>query len=64
MPVSPGSIWNSVGSTKDLKPDRRSLEKCTAARDLSAPRAGYRGVEILKGLFSLELLIAHEECGG
>ena len=29
MPVSPGSIRNSVGSTKDLKPVRRSLWKCT-----------------------------------
>src|SRR3990167_8114997 len=29
MPVSPGSIRNSVGSTKDLNPERRSLWKCT-----------------------------------
>ena len=30
-PVSPGSIRNSVGSTKDLNPERRSRWKCTAA---------------------------------
>src|SRR5882757_8871965 len=30
-PVRPGSIVTSVGSTKDLKPDRRSRAKCTAA---------------------------------
>ncbi len=27
-PVSPGSIRKSVGSTKDLKPERRSRWKC------------------------------------
>src|SRR5271154_4583708 len=31
MPVIPDSITSSVGSTKDLKPLRRSLEKCTGA---------------------------------
>src|SRR3954464_13221404 len=28
-PVTPGSIRNSVVSTKDLKPERRSLWNCT-----------------------------------
>jgi hypothetical protein len=28
MPVSPGSIASSVGSTKDLKPVRRSRSTC------------------------------------
>src|ERR1700742_733777 len=28
IPVTPGSIRNSVGSTKDLKPERRSRWKC------------------------------------
>ena len=30
MPVSPGSIRNSVGSTKDLKPASLRRWKCTA----------------------------------
>src|SRR5258706_1970401 len=34
MPVTPGSIRNSVGSTKDLNPARRSRWKCTTG---SAP---------------------------
>src|SRR3954447_6756619 len=35
-PVTPGSIRNSVGSTKDLKPERRSRWKCTGG--LAPPR--------------------------
>src|SRR6185312_3382428 len=30
IPVSPGSMRNSVGSTNDLNPERRSRRKCTA----------------------------------
>ena len=29
MPVMPDWITSSVGSTKDLKPESRSLSKCT-----------------------------------
>ena len=29
MPVMPGSMVSSVGSTKDLKPESRSLSNCT-----------------------------------
>src|SRR5687768_13973631 len=50
IPVRPGSMRNSVGSTKDLKPERRSLWKCTAA--LVAPllvRGGDGGVEVRQG---------------
>src|SRR4051812_24139173 len=52
IPVSPGSMRNSVESTKDLKPERRSLWKCTAA--LIAPLFGLGhgggdlGVELLQ----------------
>ena len=35
MPVSPGSMRNSVGSTKDLKPERRSRWKCTRLPDVA-----------------------------
>src|SRR5262245_61156757 len=35
MPVTPGSIINSVGSTKDLKPVSLSFANCTIARSLS-----------------------------
>src|ERR1700742_4700717 len=50
--VRPGSIRNSIGSTKDLKPERRSFWKCTGA---SPPPRGLfqhrlkRGVELGHG---------------
>src|ERR1044072_2968084 len=43
MPVSPGSIRNSVGSTKDLKPERRRGWNCTEARALLPSALRRRG---------------------
>src|SRR5438128_2144349 len=65
-PVSPGSIRNSVGSTKDLKPVRRSFWNCTAG----PPGTSLLGLCELSGVglvdvghrqFALELLVADEE---
>src|SRR6185312_16752485 len=45
-PVTPGSIRNSVGSTKDLKPERRSRWKCTGGLASSRCGRGDGGVEV------------------
>src|SRR3569833_1661227 len=39
-PVTPGSILNSVGSTKDLKPERRNRWKCTGGLTPSLRHGG------------------------
>src|SRR5688572_15944910 len=63
IPVRPGSIRNSVGSTKDLKPDRRRRRKCNGpgpfALFLQERLDG--GVELLQRLRALELLVADQE---
>src|SRR3989344_3146496 len=69
MPVSPGSIRNSVGSTKDLKPERRSRWKCTGAQSsfrASLHRRRDRGVEFLHGhgAFLHHLAVDGEGGGG
>src|SRR5258708_12662875 len=46
MPVTPGSIRNSVGSTKDLKPERRSRWKCTGGLAASLGCGGVGGVGV------------------
>src|SRR5882757_5080295 len=64
MPVTPGSIRNSVGSTKDLKPERRSLWKCTtgsAASRLQGPGDG--GVHLGRRLRQRLDLLAVDEQG-
>src|SRR5665213_3765107 len=43
-PVTPGSIRNSVGSTKDLKPERRSRWKCTGSLAASPSTAALGGL--------------------
>src|SRR5258708_30077230 len=48
-PVTPGSIRNSVGSTKDLKPERRSLWKCTEGLAASLFRGGLGGGRLSRG---------------
>src|ERR1700740_2860027 len=61
LPVSPGSILNSVGSTKDLKPERRSRWKCTASSASLFAGRGEGGVELLEAHFPLVLLAVDEE---
>src|SRR5690606_857007 len=61
IPVNPGSIRSSVGSTKDLKPERRSRVK--------RMRSGFRGgfedlAEALVGLGAYDLLAVDEESRG
>src|ERR1700761_4874503 len=54
-PVRPGSIRNSVGSTKDLKPERRSRWKCNRFARAGLVRRlgrGDRGVELGERLFA------------
>src|ERR1700744_6706331 len=60
-PVTPGSIRNSVGSTKDLKPVRRRRWKCTGglAASLGGGRDG--GVELGGALGGFDLLAVDEE---
>src|ERR1700760_86856 len=45
IPVTPGSIRNSVGSTKDLKPERRSRWKCTGSLAASLRRRFQGGLD-------------------
>src|SRR3954469_22292152 len=76
MPVTPGSIRNSVGSTKDLKPERRSRWKCTA---LAPPalglglgsralcrraRLGDGGIQVGQRHLALQFRPVDEEGGG
>src|SRR5215217_972564 len=66
MPVSPGSIRNSVGSTKDLNPERRSLWKCTGWSGLlllgRGQGLGVGGVDLGhgQGAFLVLLAVDHE----
>ena len=46
-PVSPGSIRNSEGSTKDLKPSSLSLVNCMHASDRARAGANRRSVTML-----------------
>src|SRR4051812_21150069 len=68
MPVSPGSIASSVGSTNDLNPASRSRSTCILAP--SRPRLHFRRdrceylIEALKGRLSLEFLAVDEEGRG
>src|SRR5579864_4610812 len=67
MPVSPGSIASSVGSTKDLKPARRRRSTCITAR--GAPlrfggEAGQRRVKAFDARLALEFLAVQEEGRG
>src|SRR5579883_349739 len=64
MPVMPGSITSSVGSTKDLKPESRSLSNWTIYTTpfvglLQKLRKGR--VELLDGARALELLAVDEQ---
>src|ERR1700712_1397736 len=63
MPVSPGSMRNSVGSTKDLNPERRSRWKCTAGRVSLLAGCGDGGVELSHGLLTLVLGPVDDEGG-
>src|SRR5450432_2690311 len=78
-PVTPGSIRNSVVSTKDLKPVRRSRWNCTEGLAASLFRRGFlrtglggwrldrrgdRGVELVRRLRDgRQLLAVDEQCG-
>src|ERR1700761_4916954 len=56
MPVRPGSMRNSVGSTKDLKPERRSRRKCTAPAPYRLlVRRGDGGVQLVQRLLAFQL---------
>src|SRR5579875_442777 len=70
-PVRPGSILNSVGSTKDLKPERRSRWKRMAASRAGSSALGEqrrdRAVEVGHGRFAIsgfQLLAVDQEGGG
>src|SRR5882724_5797395 len=67
-PVTPGSIRNSVGSTKDLKPESRSRWNCTGglAASLFGRRLAGRcdgGVELRRRLWEVFELLAVDEQG-
>src|SRR6185437_13870586 len=61
MPVSPGSIASSVGSTNDLKPDRRRRSTCIGR---SRPRVRQGGVERFLFRRAFKLLAVDEESRG
>src|ERR1700677_2108866 len=67
IPVRPGSMRNSVGSTKDLKPERRSRWKCTGlpAGRLFRRRLGGadRTAQGGQGLLALHGLAVDDERG-
>src|SRR5258708_24938811 len=64
MPVTPGSIRNSVGSTKDLKPERRSRWKCTGGLAASLGCGGDGGVEVGRRQGDVLDPLAVDEHGG
>src|SRR3954468_3463238 len=55
IPVSPGSIRNSVGSTKDLKPASLRRWKCTALAPPRLQGAGDRHVQFRQGRHGLRV---------
>src|SRR6202012_646007 len=59
-PVRPGSMRNSVGSTKDLKPERRSRWNCTG----SLGARGFDGrAQHVQGHFAFRQLVAVDDEG-
>src|SRR6266481_2708747 len=62
-PVTPGSIRNSVGSTKDLKPERRSRWNCTSGLAAFLGGRGDGGVELFRRLRDGLQLLAVDEQG-
>src|SRR5579863_8893998 len=63
MPVRPGSIASSVGSTNDLNPLRRSFEKCTVDSSGLGLRRGQRLVENVVRELADQLGAVDEEGG-
>src|SRR3954466_1617053 len=68
MPVMPGSITSSVGSTKDLKPESRSLATCAITPRLLLTCWSYllrelrkRRIQFLDRARALELLAIDEK---
>src|SRR5476649_2822883 len=64
MPVMPGSMASSVGSTKDLKPESRSLSNCTIYPTLVCflfRQLAEQGIELLEGARAFELLAVDED---